>query len=194
MRALNSPGVVQAVRYLDDATRQDAILTLIGNLDILYPIFPVVAFAIKSCFDSLQVSTQEEICTTLRERVLAGSFLVSTELHAAYAVRILGELKRPENVDAIVHLHKKFPNPIVRRDVLLAMARWGEFAWLSDQMNDYQGMSPWERRAFIVASYTLRDAGKKWRERTKKRFNPLESIVRDWASERFGQKDWTIPL
>jgi len=186
--------VVQAIRYLDAATRQDAILTLIGNLDTLYPIFPVVAFAVKSCFGSLHMSAQEEVCTALRERVLAGSFLVSTELHASYAIRILADLKRPENVDAIVHLHKKFANPIVRRDVILAMARWGEFAWLSDLMNDYHGMSPWERRAFIVASYTLKDAGKKWRDRTKRRFSPLELMVRDWASERFSQKDWAIPL
>jgi hypothetical protein len=74
------------------------------------------------------------------------------------------------------------------------MAKWGEFPWLSDQMNDFSGMTPWERRAFIIGSFKLGDAGDKWRGRTKRRFDPVELLVRDWAEDRFRQSGWDIPL
>lgn len=186
--------VVQAIKHLEGATREGAVLTLAANIDNLYPIFPVVAVTIKSCFSGLSRSAQEDICEKLRSRLMHGSFVVSSELHAAYAIRILAELKSSENVEAIVSMHRRFPGPVVRRDVILAMARWGEFAWLSDQMNDFQAMSSWERRAFIIASYSLRDAGSHWRDRMKKRFDPMELLVRDWMSERASQTGWTVPL
>jgi hypothetical protein len=186
--------VVQTIRHLDSDARQRAVLTLADNLDILYPIFPVVAVAIKNCFSDLDKDAQEEICTVLRERVVQDNFLVSTDFYASYTIRVLAEQRSSDNVDAVVRLHKKFPSPIVRRDVILAMAKWGEFPWLSDLMNDYQGMSPWERRAFIVASYSLKDAGKHWRDRTKRRFSAFETIVRDWVAEKRQQADWAIPL
>jgi len=175
---------VQAIRHLSEATRESAVLTLIDNLDLLYPIFPVVAVTLKTCFSELSGATQMEVCEAISDRVISGSFVTSTELHASYAIRVLAELKTSENVDAIVSLHKRLPSPLVRREVILAMARWGEFAWLSDQMNDFQAMSAWERRAFIIGSYTMSDAGAHWRRRSKKHFGMLENLVLEWAEEK----------
>jgi hypothetical protein len=186
--------VVQAIKHLPNPTREGAVLTLVDNLDLLYPIFPVVAVTLKSCFHELSSSSQIEIPRVISERVIGGSFVTSTELHVAYAVKVLSEIKTSENVDAIVSLHKKFSSPLVRRDVILAMARWGEFAWLSDQMHDFQAMSAWDRRAFIIASYSLKDAGRHWRDRTKKHFGMMETLVRDWAADKSSQKDWVMPL
>ena len=97
-------------------------------------------------------------------------------------------------MDVIAYLHSKFVSPLIRRDVILVMAKWDEFAWLSDQINDFQSISAWERRAFIIASFKMRDAGSKWRDRMKRSFNSLELVVRDWTSEKIKVPGWNIPI
>lgn len=187
--------IISAIRHLDNNLKEDAVLTLVGNLDSLYPVFPVVAVTIKHCFAGLSDSAKEDVCKKIRERVISKSYIFSTELHAAFAVRILSELKSSENEDVLVTLFNRFNGALVRRDVILAMANWKEFAWLADLQNEYQGLSAWEKRAFIIASYTMGDAGSHWREHMKKQFNPFEKLVRDWAAEQVQKKsDWRIPL
>lgn len=186
--------LVSAVRYLDEGIKENAILTLVENLDNLYPIFPIVAVTIKSCFGELSEKTRDRICTAIRERVIGQSYLLRTELYASFAVRILSEMKTSDNEDALVSLYNRFRGPLVRRDVILTMAKWREFPWLSDQISEYPGASPWERRAFIIASFFMADAGDHWRDHMKLQFNPFELIVRDWASEKVRQSGWNIPI
>lgn len=145
--------LVSAVRHLQPEVRENAVLTLIDNMDNLYSLFPVVAITIKACFTSLSVSAQNAICAALRERIIKGSYIFGVELHAAYASRILGEQKNSENEDVLVTLYNRFKTPLVRRDIILIMAKWKHFHWLSDQINDYSGASSWERHSFIIASY-----------------------------------------
>jgi hypothetical protein len=186
--------LVAAIRHLAPEYLESALLTLMENLDSLYPIFPVVAITLKSCFGDLSSEIREKVCAELREKMISQSYLLRTELHAAYAIRVLAEQKSSDNEDAVVSLHSRFTGPLVRRDVILAMAKWGGFSWLSDQISEYLAVSPWERRAFIIASYTMGDAGKHWRSHMKEKFTPFETLVRDWAAERFQQSRWEIPL
>jgi len=74
------------------------------------------------------------------------------------------------------------------------MAKWDEYAFLADQLNEYPGASAWEKRAFIIASYSMKDAGKHWRDYMSPQFNPFENIVRDWAAEKSQIKGWNIPI
>ena len=186
--------LVAAVRYLDSAVKENAILTLLANLDNLYPIFPAVAITIKSCFHDISEKAQKQVCRVLQDRIIQKSFLLGTALHAAYTVRILSEQKSSENSEALVTLYNRFPMPLVRRDVILTMAKWQEFPWLSDQINEFQGASPWEKRAFIIASFFMGDAGNHWRDHAKTQFNPFELLIRDWAAEKVQKGNWNIPL
>jgi hypothetical protein len=74
------------------------------------------------------------------------------------------------------------------------MAKWKNWYWLSDLRTNFRSLSPAERRAFIVASYALRDEGKHWRQHTSNEFSPLEHLVQQWTSEKVGQPAWSIPL
>jgi len=186
--------LVAAIRHLDIAVKENAILTLLKNLDGLYPVFPIVAITLKSCLSELSNETRDRICEVLRERVIRKSFLLRSELHAAFTVRVLSEMKTSDNEDILVNLYNSFRTPLVRRDVILAMAKWKEYPWLADQINDYSGVSPWEKRAFIIASYAMGDAGSHWRDHMKKSFNAFELLVRDWAAEKSNQKGWSIPI
>jgi hypothetical protein len=189
--------LVSIIKLLDREIKEDAIRTLLQNIDNLYPIFPTVATAIKSCFEGLSLALREEICETLRSRISQNSYLLKTELNAAYAVRILAEMKNSENEDTLVSLYNAYRSPLIRRDVILIMANWRAFPWLSDQINEYQGASPWERRAFILASYFMGDHGSHWRQHNKDQFSPFEVVARDWASERaprITDGGWKLPI
>jgi hypothetical protein len=186
--------LVSVIRHMPHPLKEHAVLTMLDNLDPLYPIFPIVAVTLKSCFHDLTQNTQDRICSMIRDKIVGRDYMLRTELHAAFAARILGEQQSSDNEDALVTLHTRFSGPLVRRDVILIMAKWGEFPWLSDQINDYPGLSSWEQRAFIIASYKMGDAGGHWRENMKKRFDPFDLIVRDWAAERVPQPTWEIPI
>jgi hypothetical protein len=186
--------LVSAVKHLRAEVRESAILTLIENLDSLYSLFPAVAITIKACFSSLSGQAQETICAALRERILKRSYIFGTELHAAFAARILGEQKNSENEDVLVTLYNRFRAPLVRRDIILIMAKWKHFHWLSDQINDYSGASPWERRSFIIASYFMGDRGSHWRDHMRNSFNPFEIVVRDWAATKIQLGSWDLPI
>ena len=82
---------------------------------------------------------------------------------------------------------------MIRRLIILTMARWGCSYWLADVKNQYGLMSPFERRAFIVASYYLGDEGKHWRDYTKPTWLSPELLIRDWFSQRF-QSNKSVPL
>lgn len=51
-----------------------------------------------------------------------------------------------------------------------------------------------ERRAFIVASYTMSDEGKHWRQHISPELSAFEDLVKIWASEKIQQTGWRIPV
>ena len=81
----------------------------------------------------------------------------------------------------------------MRRDIIVIFANWGNFAWLSLFKARFESVSGWERRAMILASYAMSDEGKHWREHVKVRFDPIETLVRDWRAARLQQAP-VIPL
>ena len=74
------------------------------------------------------------------------------------------------------------------------MARRNADYWVSDRLKYWQALSEWERRALIVASYTLGDEGDHWRNRVRAELNPADFLVRDWAAERKNSNRWEVPL
>lgn len=186
--------IVSAVRHLKPLVMKDAILTMLNSIEALYPIFPVVEITIKACFDQLDKISQETVCGIIREKIFDKSFVLKNEVNAAYAVRILSKSKSSDNEDALVTLYERFVSPLVRRDIILTMAKWQEFPWLSDKINDYQSVSPWEKRAYIVASYKMGDAGSHWRRQVSATFSPIEKILQTWMSARVSSPTWEIPI
>jgi hypothetical protein len=164
------------------------------NLKSLYALFPIVAVTVKTSFQELPINVQDTICRVIREQIITQGYILDNELHAAYAIRILAEMKNSENQEALVTLYNRFRSPLVRRDVILVMAKWEEYSFLADQLNEYPGASAWEKRAFIIASYSMKDAGSHWRDYMAPQFNPFEKIVRDWAAEKSQIKGWKIPI
>ncbi len=61
--------LVKSLRFLDDPVRDDAAVSLVRNLNVLYPVFPTVALVIKSILVDLAESARTEVSRAFRELI-----------------------------------------------------------------------------------------------------------------------------
>jgi hypothetical protein len=115
-------------------------------------------------------------------------------LNLAYAVRLLSAERSAENEEVLHSIYSQTRDVAIRRDIILSMSRWQSWEWLSNLRNTFRTLSPPERRAFIIASYELRDEGRHWRQHVQNELSPLEKLVQRWSSEKVGVKGWRVPL
>ena len=180
--------IVSAVRYLDQPQRDVAIVSLLENAETLFPIFSSVLSVIHQVFSELTEDTQSAVVNLILSLISSNSHVLRVELTLTYAIRVLS-LKPSSSVQET--LAKIYANPLytslVRREVIIAMHRLKVWPWLSERRLSFRSMSPSERRAFIVASYTLKDEGHHWRGHVSEELSPFERLVREWASARAAQ-------
>jgi hypothetical protein len=187
--------IVSAIKYLDPKQRDQAVLSLIDNSELLYPIFASVLTVIKQVFADLSVSTQAAVVDRLIKLIQSGSHVVRVELIFAYTVRLLACQSSAGVQETLARIYSSpLYGPLVRRDIILAMMRLGAWPWLSDRRISFNSMSPAERRAFIIASHLLGDEGKHWRRHIARELSPLEHLVMKWADAKAAQPNWVAPL
>jgi hypothetical protein len=186
--------LIQTLKFISTIEIDDACRTLIENEDLLYPIYFNVLFAVRSEFSRLTEGAREAIVKYVVDLIESGSEVMSVDLNLQYAVRLLAEHQSEEAAAVLIDLYDTTNGEAIKRDIILIMARWRNWIWLSDRRAYFRSMTPMERRAYIVASYSLKDEGKHWRDHTKDEFTPFEVIVRNWAAPRFNLKNWEIPL
>ena len=187
--------IVQAVRHLDEKIRDDAIRTILDNSEILYPIYSSVLILLNQVFDNLSESTQIYVIERIRELISNDSVIMRVDIHLAFAIRVLSHKRDEISQGLLEQLYESRTSPLIRRDIILVIAKWNGWYWLSDLGNRFRELSGPEKRAFIVASYELSDEGSHWRSNIKKEFTPFEKLVRDWVSKKKSQdQNWKIPL
>jgi hypothetical protein len=189
-----SKRIVSAIRFIDGAQRDDAVLSLIENEELLYPIYANVLLVAKAVFDELKPGVRLKVIQHVRKLIVEKSHVLQVELNLAYAVRLISCADGPENEEVLNRLYKGTRSISIRRDIILAMAKWRAWYWLSDLRADFRTLSPAERRAFLIASYVLTDEGKHWRDHIAPELSPLEELVKTWASERMPVAGWSVPL
>lgn len=187
--------IIAAIKFLTGKAKQDAVLSVMDNCDVLYPIFSSVLMMIDDQFDNLDEATQNKVLDKIRKLIEEDSHVFRVDMHMSFAIRVLAHSNTPEVQFLLQRLFDSRPSEIIRRDIILVMARWGEWYWLSDLKNRYRELSAPERRAFIASSFILKDEGKHWRDHMKKKFDPFEALILKWASEKMhAQQDWSVPL
>jgi len=186
--------LIKALRYIEGDQLNDAALTLIENEDLLYPVYYSVCSAVSAVWSELSDQVQGRIATYVRELVDKGSPVMAVDLNLQYAVRLLGLRRSEESTAALSAIYDRTDSPAIRHDVILILTKWRDWAWISDKKAKFRTMTPAERRAFVVASYSLSDEGKHWRDHTRDEFGPMEKFVRDWMSEKVQQNGWELPV
>lgn len=186
--------LIQTLRFISEAEIDDACKTLIENQELLYPIYFNVLSAVRSEFARLSDTAQAAVIRYVSDLIETGSPVMSVDLNLQYGVRLLASRQSEESAALLTDLYETTNSEAIRRDIILIMVRWRNWIWLSDRKAYFRSMRPMERRAYIIASYSLKDEGRHWRDHTKDEFSPFETLVRDWAAQRAGNKHWEVPL
>jgi hypothetical protein len=175
--------------------RDGAVVSLVRNLRILYPIFPTVAILLRKLLPDLSEDTRNEVFDVLRELIARESHILMVPANLSFAIRIIA-YDRAEETDVLLNevYLRPHTNMMVKRDVLLAMTRRGADYWLSQQIKRFPEITPWERRALLPASYVLGDEGRHWRERVRKELNPADQAFLRWVGGKNNGRRWEPPL
>jgi hypothetical protein len=190
-----SKQLIRSFIALDDENASKAFLTIMDNLELLYPILPTVMISIFGNFDRLEETTKDYIMKTLCENIINVTYIIQNELIAAYIARIIGKKSSPANQSALVKLygiHKE--SILVRITIIRIMAHWKIYTWVRTLKPDFKTMNSWERRMFIISSHILGEEGRHWREHNGGGFLNFEKLCTNWADEKKTNADWRIPL
>jgi Reverse transcriptase (RNA-dependent DNA polymerase) len=193
--------LIQALRFLDSGTRQQAVLSLLENIETLAPVIPQVMMAIRDCISDLDSEFINIVHESIRKLIHDHHYVAQVDLNLAFMIRLLGGHRSTENELLLIQLYqsvhgfRSVPAPYIQRDIMLILARWGITYWLSDQKNYITASHEWVRRAFIIASYKLGDEGRHWRSASMRSMRPFDYIVRDWVTDRLqNDSSWQVPI
>ncbi len=187
--------LVKSIRFLPPLLRDAAARSVVRNLRILYPIFPSVAIVLHRLLDELSEEIRLEVFETIRNLIVQNSHIFLVPANLSFAIHILA-FDRAEETDALLIdvYHRPKTDMMVKRDVLLAMTRRRVDYWLSEQLKRFAILTPWEKRALIVASYILGDEGRHWRHRFRDEFSETDSEFMKWVGEKNNGRTWDLPL
>lgn len=176
--------LVKAIKFLSPSSRDGAIVSLTKNISTLYPIFPTIAMLFIQVIGDMSVSTRTIVFETLRSLIRSQSYIVSVSANLAYAIRVLGYDASLETATLMAELYKSNHDDMIRRDIICAMMRTANRPWISNLKKNYNSSAPWEKRAFVVASYLLGDEGRHWRRAISNQLSPMDKLVNEWAADR----------
>lgn len=178
---------VNSIKVLDKELQLSSIRILLDpdNLITLAPIFTTIMRAIRNIYMDLP-----EIGKTLVDEWLLYTFeskshLVSLEINLSYVIQILALRHSDKKQKFLVELYENTSDHLLRRQIIVTMANWDQHFWMADKKKEFTKLTSWEKRAIIYSSFILGDEGSHWRNYMKSSFDEIESLVRDWSSERF---------
>lgn len=190
-----SKHAIQAITALQPSQQEDAVKMLLDgeNIMTLAPVFITVMRVVRDLYTKCSTSFQSQVDEILCDLHNNQSPLLSVEVNLAYYLQALAGNQTQRKEEILIKLFDETANPMIRRLIILTMAKWNCHYWISDVKNKFGAMSVFERRAFMIASYFLGDEGKHWRDYTKSSWASPEILVRDWFSQRF-QTNRSIPV
>lgn len=188
--------LIAALKHLSVGVQNDAILSLLKNLELLYPIFPSVMNLCRGLLDVLGETVKDELFKTLRHSIQVNSYVTQVPTNLAYALRTLAFDSSEETEILLAGIYKKSDSMMLRRDIILMMAHRRADHWVSNCRKSFPTLTQWERRALLISSYALGDEGSHWRDSVKKHLNNFDKLVLRWTGESKSKKgdDWRVPL
>lgn len=188
--------LLRSARVLPDDVIEQVVPVLVHNIPHLSPVFPQLMLLIRDVASRLTPVTLDKVVNRIIELINERAPVMQLELHKMYALRVLQLQWNNETESTLARLFADgAESPLLRKDILLMMAKWGNHFWLSDVLKRFQTFNAWERRASIVASYRLKDEGHHWRDNRTKGLEPLEVIIREWAAKKFqNNAGWELLL
>lgn len=186
--------LVKSVRFLGPAVRAQAIESVLGNLAILYPIFPTVVILLKHVLPDLHVEQQSTVFAILRGLLQSDSHITLVPTNLAFTVRLLGHDPNIESDNVLIERYARGGiDMMIKRDIILALARRKASYWLSPTLKKFSELTPWEQRAALVGSYVLGDEGDHWRKSVKRQLSEVDRVFLAWLGTKNSGRLWEIP-
>ncbi|OEZ80609.1 reverse transcriptase (RNA-dependent DNA polymerase) [Janthinobacterium sp. HH106] len=186
--------LISTLRLLKPAQRDSAIVSLMENLTVLYPVYPNIMLLLKGAMNDMSEPTKEKVFTILRELLQKGSYIVSVPTHLAYTIRVLAHDASQEADEILANIYEKSNSSLIRRDIILAMANKNADFWISDVRKKFKTVTEWEQTALLVASHILGDEGEHWRKSIKSALLPMQKIAFEWSTKRFKSGNKEVPI
>lgn len=188
--------LVAATKHLPTPAQSDAVRSMISSLDLLYPIFPSVMQLCKILLPTLDPGVQAALFTTIRQLIAKDSYITQVPSNLAFALRVIASDTSEETEVLLAAIYKRSSSMMIRRDIIILMAFRQADYWLSNCKTTFATLTGWERRALLVASFTLGDEGKHWRDAIKNDQSPFDKLVLKWTGENKMKKgaSWKVPL
>lgn len=175
--------LVRAIRHLSATARDQAVLSVLENIDVLYPVFPTVMIVLRQVTCELSDDVRQQLFKVVRGLIESESYICRVPVNLAFAVRVLALDNSEETDAALVQKYTNTAAMMIRRDIILVLAMHNVDCWISDCLKKFSSHALWEKRALIVASYILEDEGKHWRDRIKRTLSPFDRLILEWAAE-----------
>jgi hypothetical protein len=187
--------LIKAVRFIDAGARNRALVSIVNNIEKLYPVFPTVSILLRRLLNDMEPSTKEAVFGCIRDLLHAGSHIMLVPTNLAFAVRILSH-DTSEDTDVLLSslYASSGTDMMIKRDVILAMTKRRVSYWLSDVLRRYSVVSPWEKRALIVSSYVLGDEGRHWRDWIRPQLSVVDTAFMRWVGTKYNGRTWDVPL
>jgi hypothetical protein len=186
---------INAIYALQPHEKYGAISTLLqkDNLSVLSPVFVLIMRAVKGVYDDIPDYGRNFIDQQLVSIYETGSELLSVDLNISYYVLALSKQRSLPKEEILIDIFDKTTKPLIKRQVIMVMASWNCHYWLTDIKGHYAGFTEWEKRALIIASYSLGDEGHHWRNHTKDTWREQDKLIRNWYAARI-QKKANFPI
>ncbi|MEL6868901.1 MAG: RNA-directed DNA polymerase, partial [Pseudomonadota bacterium] len=175
---------IRAISALSPTAQHGAVRTLLenDNLEVLSPVFVSVMRSVRGVYDDLPESGKDFVDNRLIELYENDSHLLSVDLNLGFYVQVLERRQSRRKEEIFIETFEKKTNPMIKRLIIQAMSNWSCHYWLTDLKRTYAGLTEWEKRYFVYASYELGDEGKYWRDNAKASWTPMTTLFRDWVS------------
>lgn len=188
--------LVGSIRHLEPAAQNDAVLSMLSSLDLLYPIFPSVMLLCRALLPMLHPDVKASLFRAIRSLIQKVSYITQVPANLAFALRVLAQDDSEETEVLLSGVFRDSRSMMIRRDVILMMARRRADHWVSDCKNTFPTANGWERRALLIASYTLGDEGSHWRRPLKDDLSSFDQLILAWIADSKSTKgaSWRVPI
>lgn len=186
--------LVAIVRHMEGDSLDEAVLTLVSNDELLYPIYFNVLMCAQTVWESLSERAKGQILDHVFGLVSEDSRVMQVDVNLQYAVRLLAMRQSGRTRLLFNSLFRSDKSELIGADIVIGFLRWEDWHWLSALKNRFRNLPANQRRAFIIASFKLGDEGEKWRGHVRNELSKDEIIVRAWADEKSKLADWIAPL
>jgi hypothetical protein len=186
--------LVSIIRHMDGDSLDESILTIISNDELLYPIYFNVLMCTHAVWSSLSENTKETVQNQIFRLVSESARVMQVDVNLQYAVRLLAMVPSERTKQLFHKLFRSEKSELVGADIIIGFLRWQDWHWLSALKNRFRTLLANQRRAFIIASFSLGDEGAKWRNHVKRELSDDEIVIREWANDKSKIDGWIAPL